>query len=109
MSAAGSRFQRLWNSPIGPKTVHFWAPMMKWSLVIAGLGDLKRPIDKISLNQQAILAVSGFIWTRWCFIIKPKNIPLAAVNFFVGVTASVQLFRVMKFQLEQKKVQVALQ
>lgn len=21
--------QRLWNSPVGPKTVHFWAPVMK--------------------------------------------------------------------------------
>lgn len=24
-------FAKLWNSPIGPKTVHFWAPIMKVS------------------------------------------------------------------------------
>jgi hypothetical protein len=24
-----STFQRLWNSPVGIKTVHFWAPVMK--------------------------------------------------------------------------------
>jgi hypothetical protein len=23
------RLQQLWNSPVGPKTVHFWAPIMK--------------------------------------------------------------------------------
>lgn len=27
-----SAFGRLWNSPVGPKTVHFWAPIMKVSL-----------------------------------------------------------------------------
>lgn len=24
-----STFSKFWNSPIGPKTVHFWAPIMK--------------------------------------------------------------------------------
>jgi len=24
-----SAFKKLWNSPVGPKTVHFWAPIMK--------------------------------------------------------------------------------
>lgn len=24
-----SGFAKLWNSPVGPKTVHFWAPIMK--------------------------------------------------------------------------------
>jgi hypothetical protein len=27
----------MWESPIGLKTVHFWAPVMKWSIVIAGI------------------------------------------------------------------------
>lgn len=26
-----SKFAQLWNSPVGPKTVHFWAPIMKVS------------------------------------------------------------------------------
>jgi hypothetical protein len=38
---------------LGPKTVHFWAPMFKWGLVIAGLADLKRPVEKVSLFQSA--------------------------------------------------------
>jgi hypothetical protein len=24
-----SKFAQIWNSPVGPKTVHFWAPVMK--------------------------------------------------------------------------------
>lgn len=26
-----SGFAKYWNSPVGPKTVHFWAPIMKVS------------------------------------------------------------------------------
>ena len=35
----------------GPKTVFFWAPMMKWCLVAAGLKDLNRPAEKLSVSQ----------------------------------------------------------
>jgi hypothetical protein len=28
---------QLWNSPVGPKTVHFWAPIMKVCLRYAGI------------------------------------------------------------------------
>src|SRR6266550_80657 len=36
---------------VGPKTVFFWAPVMKWCLVAAGLKDLTRPADKLSVSQ----------------------------------------------------------
>ena len=36
---------------IGPKTVFFWAPVMKWCLVAAGLKDLNRPAEKLSVSQ----------------------------------------------------------
>lgn len=29
----------------------FWAPVMKWCLVAAGLKDLTRPADKLSVSQ----------------------------------------------------------
>ena len=63
----------MWNSPVGVKTVHFWAPVMKWALVIAGISDFYRPPEKLSLTQSAALTATGLIWTRWCLIIKPKN------------------------------------
>ncbi|KAJ2818735.1 Mitochondrial pyruvate carrier subunit [Coemansia sp. 'formosensis'] len=93
-AAGSSAFSRFLNSPVGPKTIHFWAPAMKWGLVIAGLGDLARPVDQISVRQQISLAATGLIWTRWSTIITPKNYSLATVNFFVGCTAAYQLARV---------------
>ncbi|KAL1970202.1 hypothetical protein VTN77DRAFT_5362 [Rasamsonia byssochlamydoides] len=104
-AAAGdqqSTFQRLWNSPVGIKTVHFWAPVMKWALVIAGISDFQRPADKLSLTQNVALMATGAIWTRWCFIIKPRNLLLAAVNFFLACVGVVQVTRIFLYQRSLK-------
>lgn len=42
--------------------------MMKWGLVVAGLGDLARPADKLSASQNSALAVTGFIWVRYVLV-----------------------------------------
>ncbi|KAI4146557.1 MAG: hypothetical protein L6R39_003426 [Caloplaca ligustica] len=97
-----STFQRLWNSPVGVKTVHFWAPVMKWALVLAGVSDFYRPPEKLSLTQNLALTATGAIWTRWCLIIKPRNILLAAVNFFLGCVGIVQVSRIVMWQRSVK-------
>lgn len=93
-AAQVSWFKRMWDSPIGLKTVHFWAPVMKWALVVAGISDLARPAEKLSVTQNVALTATGLIWTRWCLIIKPKNYLLAAANFFLGIAGMVQCVRI---------------
>lgn len=78
-----SRMQQLWNSPVGPKTVHFWAPIMKWGLVLAGAADFARPVESLSISQNGALMATGLIWTRWCFVIKPRNLLCVAFVFCV--------------------------
>ena len=96
------------NGYTGPKTVFFWAPIMKWCLVAAGLKDLSRPADKLSVSQNVgayhacsmtvlivhaklittfilpiailALAATGFIWVRYSLVITPINYSLAAVS-----------------------------
>jgi len=82
------------NHPAGPKTVFFWAPVMKWCLVAAGVKDLNRPAEKLSVSQNLALAATGVIWVRYSFVIIPVNYSLAAVNFFVGATGLGQLARI---------------
>ncbi|KAI8453847.1 mitochondrial pyruvate carrier [Phakopsora pachyrhizi] len=82
------------NHPTGPKTIFFWAPMFKWGLVIAGVKDLGRPAEKLSLSQNIALAATGLIWVRYSFVITPINYPLASVNLFVGATGFTQLYRI---------------
>jgi len=43
--------------------------MMKWGLVLAGLGDLARPADKLSVSQNTALALTGMIWVRYVFLL----------------------------------------
>jgi len=97
-AAQKSWLRSMWDSPIGFKTVHFWAPVMKWALVLAGIADFARPAQSLSLTQNAALTATGAIWTRWCFVIKPRNVLLAAVNFFLGVVGIIQVTRILMWR-----------
>ncbi|RMJ27133.1 UPF0041 domain protein [Aspergillus sp. HF37] len=62
------------------------------------VADFARPAEKLSLTQNAALMATGAIWTRWCLIIKPRNVMLAAVNFFLGCVGVVQCSRIFLYQ-----------
>ncbi|KZV74181.1 UPF0041-domain-containing protein [Peniophora sp. CONT] len=83
---------------IRPKTVFFWAPVMKWCLVVAGLKDLNRPVEKLSVSQNIALTATGFIWVRWSLVITPVNYSLAAVNVLVGSSGLAQLVRIANYR-----------
>lgn len=81
---------------------------MKWCLVAAGLKDLTRPADKLSVSQNLALTGTGFIWVRYSLVITPINYSLAAVNFFVGLSGLTQLGRITNYRMkhpeEAKKI-----
>ncbi|KIX10339.1 uncharacterized protein Z518_01421 [Rhinocladiella mackenziei CBS 650.93] len=79
-------------------TFAYRAPIMKWGVVLAGASDFLRPADKLSLTQNLALMATGSIWTRWCFIIRPQNMLLAAVNFCLFVVGFVQCSRIFLYQ-----------
>ncbi|XP_064472988.1 mitochondrial pyruvate carrier 2-like [Ornithodoros turicata] len=89
-----AKLRPLWEHPAGPKTIFFWAPAFKWALVIAGIGDLARPAEKLSASQSTALAATGVIWSRYSMVIIPKNYNLFSVNVFVGATGIYQLLRI---------------
>ncbi|KAL6878056.1 hypothetical protein HDV57DRAFT_122114 [Trichoderma longibrachiatum] len=97
-----SWFKKAWESEVGIKTVHFWAPVMKWALVLAGISDLARPAEKLSFAQNFSLTCTGIIWTRWCFVIRPKNYLLAAVNFFLALVGITQITRIGMHNMSKK-------
>lgn len=49
--------------------------------MLAGLKDLQRPADQLSIGQSASLAATGLIWSRYSLVIIPKNYSLFAGNF----------------------------
>uniref|UniRef100_A0A1B6C219 Mitochondrial pyruvate carrier n=1 Tax=Clastoptera arizonana TaxID=38151 RepID=A0A1B6C219_9HEMI len=97
------KLQPLWNHPAGPKTVFFWAPVFKWGLVIAGIGDLTRPAEKLSVSQAGALSATGLIWSRYSLVIIPKNWSLFSVNIFVAATSLYQLSRAVRYQMSLKE------
>ncbi|XP_036144588.1 mitochondrial pyruvate carrier 2-like isoform X1 [Monomorium pharaonis] len=90
------------NYLLGPTTVFFWAPTFKWGLVIAGIGDLNRPADTISVSQTAALMLTGAIWSRYSMVIIPKNYNLLSVNLFVCATGAYNCVRGLLYQIKQK-------
>ncbi|XP_069696004.1 uncharacterized protein [Periplaneta americana] len=101
-----AKLQPLWNHEAGPKTIFFWAPAFKWSLVIAGLGDLARPAEKISVPQSAALSATGLVWARYSMVIIPKNYSLFSVNVFVAITGLYSLGRALNYQHNVKGKEV---
>ena len=91
------KLRPLYNQPAGPSTVFFWAPIMKWGLVCAGLADMVRPAEKLSTAQSAVLMATRFIWSRYSLVIIPQNWSLFAVNFFVGTAGASQLFLICRY------------
>ena len=69
--------------------------------MFAGISDVSRPVDKLSGVQNLSLLATGVIWTRWSFVIKPKNMLLASVNFFLACTAGYQLTRICNYRRAQ--------
>ncbi|CAK1545450.1 unnamed protein product [Leptosia nina] len=98
-----NKLRPLWEHEAGPKTIFFWAPAFKWGLVMAGLGDLQRPVETLSIPQSASLAATGIIWSRYSLVIIPKNYSLFAVNVFVAFTSLYQIGRAFKYQQSLKE------
>lgn len=48
--------------------------------------------------------VTGSIWTRWCFVITPKNYALAAINASVGIGGGYQFFRAYMWHKEHPEI-----
>jgi hypothetical protein len=70
---------------------------MKWGMVLAGASDFSRPAESLSFTQNFALMCTGAIWTRWCFVIRPKNIALAGVNFLVFCVGATQVGRIYAY------------
>ncbi|KAK2587484.1 hypothetical protein KPH14_003188 [Odynerus spinipes] len=102
-SVLPKKFRPFFLHPAGPTTVFFWAPTFKWGLVMANIGDLKRPAETISLTQTASLMLTGAIWSRYSVVIIPKNYNLLSVNAFTSGTSTYLFGRGLVYRMEKDK------
>ena len=83
------------NSPIGPKTVHFWGPACNWALVAAAMADSNKPPEQISRNVTATLFFYSLLFMRFAWRVQPRNLLLLSCH-----TANAS----MQFMLLQKRI-----
>ncbi|KAK7480210.1 hypothetical protein BaRGS_00028595 [Batillaria attramentaria] len=102
------KLRPLWNHPAGKRsycTRIATSTAKSKILVLAGLKDISRPAEKLSLTQSTALAGTGVIWARYSLVIIPKNYSLFAVNCFVGMTGFYQLYRIWRYQASLKQLE----
>lgn len=71
----------LLNSPVGPRTIHFWAPMANWGFVYAGISSMNKPMEQISERMQVVLTCYSGLFMRFAWKVQPRNYLLFACHF----------------------------
>ena len=69
------------NSPVGPKTVHFWGPAANWGMVGAGMMDANKPPEFISSRMTLTLFCYSLMFMRFAWMVKPRNYLLFSCHF----------------------------
>ncbi|GAB2223671.1 hypothetical protein Droror1_Dr00004409 [Drosera rotundifolia] len=75
-----SAFKAFLNSPVGPKTVHFWGPVANWGFVASGLADMKKPPELISGNMTTVMCIYSALFMRFAWVVQPRNYLLLACH-----------------------------
>ncbi|OMO84025.1 hypothetical protein CCACVL1_11040 [Corchorus capsularis] len=93
-----STFRAFLNSPVGPKTTHFWGPVANWGFVIAGLVDMKKPPEMISGNMTSAMCVYSALFMRFAWMVQPRNYLLLACH---ASNETVQLYQLSRWAQAQ--------
>ena len=76
-----SNFVAFLNSPVGPKTSHFWGPVANWGFVGAGIADSNKPPEQISSRMTITLFFYSCLFMRFAYKVTPRNYLLFACHF----------------------------
>nr|CAB3480909.1 unnamed protein product [Digitaria exilis]CAB3482910.1 unnamed protein product [Digitaria exilis] len=68
-----SAFKAFLNSPVGPKTTHFWGPVSNWGIILASVADTQKPPEMISGNMTGVLCVYSALFVRFAWMVRPRN------------------------------------
>ncbi|KAI7740389.1 hypothetical protein M8C21_012736, partial [Ambrosia artemisiifolia] len=82
------------NSPVGPKTTHFWGPVSNLGFFIAGVADMKKPPEMLSGNMTGVLCVYSALFMRFAWMVRPRNHMLLASH---ALNESVQLYQLSRW------------
>jgi hypothetical protein len=97
-----------WNSPVGPKTTHFWGPVLNSLFVVQGLVEWNRPPEKISRNMQMVLSFYSALFMRFALRVRPANYFLFCVHVTNFSLQSNLLIKRLAYERKLKQTQLPL-
>ncbi|VWU51236.1 mitochondrial pyruvate carrier protein 2, putative [Hepatocystis sp. ex Piliocolobus tephrosceles] len=100
-SNMNNNIKRALVSDTGLLSIHFWAPTFKWSISIANIVDINRSPDLLSFPQQLAIFLTGVLFARFAYKIKPRNMNLLTINLFMSMTAMYQIGRIAIYKYDQ--------
>ena len=106
--AATSKLASLFNSPVGPRTIHFWGPLANWGFVVAGLLDMNKPLELVSERMTFTLMCYSGMFMRFAYRVQPRNYMLFACHAANASAQGFLLARKLAFNKQQACAQSAI-
>ena len=89
-----------WNSPVGPRTTHFWGPFANWGYVAAGVLDSNKTPEKISEKMTFALLCYSLLFMRFALRVQPRNYLMFSMHVTNAPCQTYLLYR--KYSLTKK-------
>lgn len=89
------------NSPVGPRTIHFWGPVANWGFVVAGIADMNKPMESVSQTMTFTLCAYSCMFMRFAWRVTPRNYILFACHACNFTAQSVLLSKKILWQRQQ--------
>ena len=105
--AATSKLASLFNSPVGPRTIHFWGPLANWGFVVAGILDMNKPLELVSERMTLTLMCYSGMFMRFAYRVQPRNYILFACHAANATAQGMLLARKLAFNKQQASAQSA--
>ncbi|KAF3329714.1 Mitochondrial pyruvate carrier 1 [Carex littledalei] len=93
-----SALKNFLNSPVGPKTTHFWGPVANCGFIVAAFIDAEKPPEMISGNMTAAMCIYSALFMRFAWMVQPRNYFLLA---FHASNETVQLYQLSRWARAQ--------
>ena len=88
------------NSPVGPKTTHFWGPAANWAIVGAAIHDYNKPVENISKNMTCVMIMYSCFFMRFACRVQPRNLLLFSCHFSNASMQSFLLSRKLRWEAQ---------
>ncbi|OMH85476.1 Mitochondrial pyruvate carrier 1 [Zancudomyces culisetae] len=81
----------MWNS------THFWGPVVNWGLPVAAIADTQKSPEMISGKMTLALAVYSSVFSRFAWMVTPRNYLLFIMHLTNCGAQLVQITRYVSF------------